>query len=35
LILKKPKLLQEIRSFRKYGTSAQQEKPTSSTSDGN
>jgi hypothetical protein len=35
LILKKPKLLQEIRSSRKYGTSAQKEEPTTSTSDGN
>jgi hypothetical protein len=34
LILKKPKLLQEIRSSRKYGTSAQQEELTTSTSDG-
>jgi hypothetical protein len=35
LILKKPKLLQEIRSSRKYGTSAQKEEPSASTSDGN
>jgi hypothetical protein len=35
LILKKPKLLQEIRSSQKYGTSAQREEPTTSTSDGN
>jgi hypothetical protein len=35
LILKKPKLLQEIRLSRKYGTSAQKEEPTTSTSDGN
>jgi hypothetical protein len=34
-ILKKPKLLKEIRSSRKYGTSAQKEEPTTSTSDGN
>jgi hypothetical protein len=34
-ILNKPKLLQEIRSSRKYGTSAQKEEPTTSTSDGN
>jgi hypothetical protein len=35
LILKKPKLLQEIHSSWKYGTSAQKEEPTTSTSDGN
>jgi hypothetical protein len=35
LILKKPKLLQEIRLSRKYGTSAQKEEPTTSTSDEN
>jgi hypothetical protein len=35
LIEKKPKLLKEIRSSRKYGTSAQKEEPTTSTSDGN
>jgi hypothetical protein len=35
LILKKLKLLQEIRSSQKYGTSAQKEEPTTSTSDGN
>jgi hypothetical protein len=35
LILNKPKLLQEIRSSRKYGISTQKEKPTTSTSDGN
>jgi hypothetical protein len=31
LILKKPKLLQEIRSSWKYGTSAHKEEPTAST----
>jgi hypothetical protein len=35
LILEKPKLLQEICLSRKYGTSAQKEEPTTSTSDGN
>jgi hypothetical protein len=35
LILKKPKLLQEICSSRKYGTSVQKEEPYASTSDGN
>jgi hypothetical protein len=35
LILKKPKSLQEIRSSRKYRTSAQKEEPTTSTSDEN
>jgi hypothetical protein len=35
LILKKTKELQEIRSSRKNGTSAQKEEPTTSTSDGN
>jgi hypothetical protein len=35
LILKKPKLLKEIRSSQKYGTSTQKEEPTTSTSDGN
>jgi hypothetical protein len=35
LILKKPKLLKEICSSWKYGTSAQKEEPTTSTSDGN
>jgi hypothetical protein len=35
LILNKPKLLREIRSSRKYGTSALKEEPTTSTSDGN
>jgi hypothetical protein len=35
LILKKPKLLPEILSSRKYGTSAEKEEPTTSTSDGN
>jgi hypothetical protein len=35
LILKKPKLLQEICSSRKYRTSAQKEEPTTPTSDGN
>jgi hypothetical protein len=35
LILKNPKLLQEIHSFWKYGTSAQKEEPAASTSDGN
>jgi hypothetical protein len=35
LIKNKPKLLQEIRSSRKYGTSAQKEEPATSTSDGN
>jgi hypothetical protein len=35
LISKKPKLLQEIRSSRKYGTSAQKKVPTISTSNGN
>jgi hypothetical protein len=34
LILKKPKLLQENRSSRKYGTSAQKEEPSTSTPDG-
>jgi hypothetical protein len=32
---KTPKLLQQIRSSRKYETSAQKEEPTTSTSDGN
>jgi hypothetical protein len=35
LILKKPKLLQEVRSSRKYVTSAQKEEPTVSTSEEN
>jgi hypothetical protein len=35
LILKKPKLLQQIHSFRKCRTSAQKEEPVTSASNGN
>jgi hypothetical protein len=35
LILKKPKLVKEIRSSRKYGITYQKEEPTTSTADVN